>query len=222
MLKDFFPEQLEGISLEKFYKAVNAVEPSLIRIEADEVTYSLHIILRFELELALLEGSLKVSDLPEAWNRGMEDLLGIRPRNDTEGVLQDVHWSMGVFGYFPTYALGNLYGAQFYGALKKAIPDISSRIEKGDLVAVLAWMRDQIHLSGSIYTAPELLARVTGEHLSIKAFTGYLEAKYMDVYGVALSGAGQTDEAIIAFEKSLEYNSDYEPAKEHLKNLNIN
>jgi len=184
-LKEFFPDQLSGIDVEKFYRAVNKVEPSLIRVEADEVTYSMHIILRFELETALLEKNLTVTDLPAAWNDGMKDLLGIVPPSDADGVLQDIHWPMGAFGYFPAYALGNLYGAQFYRKMKDDIPDLEASIEKRELKPVLDWLRKHIHSAGSVYTAPELVRKVTGRELSTEDFTEYLEEKYTGIYGLS-------------------------------------
>lgn len=183
-LREFFPSQLEGVDTEAFYRAVNKVQPSLIRVEADEVTYNMHIILRFELETAMLEKNLSVSDLPVAWNDGMKDLLGVMPPSNADGVLQDIHWSMGAFGYFPTYALGNLYGAQFFRAMKKDLPDLDNRLGKGDLSSVLTWLRDHIHVHGSTYTADELVRRVTGEGLSVDSFAEYLEEKYSGVYGL--------------------------------------
>ena len=185
VLKDFFPRQLDGVDVDAFYRAVNKVEPSLIRIEADEVTYSMHIILRFELETALLEKNLVVEDLPAAWNDGMKDLLGIVPSSDSDGVLQDIHWSMGAFGYFPTYALGNLYGAQFYRTMRHDIRDLDSRIEKRDLGCVLDWLRENIHKTGSIYSAEELMRQVTGGGLSTGPFTDYLEDKYSRIYDLS-------------------------------------
>ncbi|MBN2049129.1 MAG: carboxypeptidase M32 [Spirochaetales bacterium] len=181
-LKEYFPQQLSGIDMDDFYRGVNKVEPSLIRVEADEVTYNMHIILRFELETALLEGNLTVADLPLAWNDAMRDLLGVVPPSDAEGVLQDIHWSMGAFGYFPTYALGNLYGAQFFQRLRQEIPDLDRRIEQGDLGCILAWLRENIHVAGSSKTATELLKEVTGKELSVEPFSRYLEEKYSDVY----------------------------------------
>lgn len=181
-LKSFFPDQLNDITLDQFYRGINRSEPSLIRVEADEVTYSLHIILRFELELALVSGELQIKDLPGAWNDKMEELLGIRPDNDAEGVLQDVHWSFGAIGYFPTYALGNLYGAQFFNIMRKDLDNIESLMEEGQFGSILRWLRDNIHRYGSIYTADELCNRVTGESLNPAYFIRYLEDKYSLIY----------------------------------------
>ncbi len=177
-LQRIFPEKLADFDAESFGRAVNKVRPSLIRIEADEVTYSLHVILRFELELALVNKKLKVKDLPEAWNDLTEQLLGIRPPSDADGVLQDVHWSMGAIGYFPTYALGNLYGAQFMNSMRQDMPDLDARIEAGDLMSIRRWQQDNIHRHGSVYTAPELVRRVSGEPLNPRFFSDYLEQKF--------------------------------------------
>ena len=187
--KHFYPEfrktfkaQTEGVELESFYRAVNKVSPSFIRVEADEVTYSLHVILRFEIEKALLSGSLKVSSLPDEWNRRMKELLGIVPANDSEGVLQDVHWSAGLIGYFPTYALGNLYAAQFMKTMNNELKNIDALSEKGDFAPILGWLRDNIHQYGMVYPADELCRRVTGEELNPDYFIDYLNNKYGGIY----------------------------------------
>ncbi len=177
-LKKYFPSQLKDVDGDTFGRAVNRVQPSLIRIEADEVTYSLHVILRFELELALVNKKLEVKDVPEAWNDLMDQLLGIRPKSDADGVLQDVHWSMGAIGYFPTYALGNLYGAQFLSRMKKDLSNVEALIEKGDLMSIREWQKRNIHRYGSVYTAPELIQRITGEPLNPRYFIEYLEEKF--------------------------------------------
>jgi len=179
-----FSAQLAGVSLEAFHKAVNTVSPSFIRVEADEVTYSLHVILRFELEKAMLSGELEVSSLPDAWNARMKELLGIVPANDAEGVLQDVHWSAGLVGYFPTYALGNLYAAQFENSMRQALPKMEDDIRSGDFTKILGWLRENIHQHGMIYPASELCKRVTGEDLNPSYFTDYLETKYGGIYGL--------------------------------------
>ena len=182
--KQLFPEQLSGVETERFYSAINRVEPSLIRIEADEVTYSLHVILRFQLEVKLMTGDLEVKDLPEAWNATMEELLGIAPPTDARGVLQDVHWSMGAIGYFPTYALGNLYGAQFLDRLLSDLPDAYERVAAGDLGPILGWLREKIHRHGAAKTPKELISEVTGEALEPGYFLRYLESKYGEIYGL--------------------------------------
>jgi carboxypeptidase Taq len=182
-LKQIFPENLEGIDVEAMWKAVNKVEPSFIRVEADEVTYSLHVMLRFELEKQLINKKLAVKDIPEAWNEGMREMLGIIPANDAEGCLQDVHWSFGLFGYFPTYALGNLYGSQFWNAMMKDLPDTYQRMAAGDFSGILGWLRENIHRHGSAKTADELAVDITGETLNAKHFVGYLNDKYSKIYG---------------------------------------
>jgi carboxypeptidase Taq len=183
-LRRAFPAALEGVEEGDFYRAINAVKPSLIRVEADEVTYNLHIILRFELERALLRGSLEPKDLPEAWRTGMKSLLGMEPPSDREGVLQDIHWAAGLVGYFPTYALGNLYGGQFLQALRADLPDLDARIAAGDFAPVREWLRIKIHRQGRRHLAPELCLRVTGSALSATPLMAYLEEKFTDVYGL--------------------------------------
>lgn len=181
-LKGIFPKQLEDVEVDQFYRAVNRVEPSLIRIEADEVTYSLHIVLRFEMELLLLTGDLSVEEAPEAWNKKMVELLGIRPDSDAVGVLQDTHWASGLMGYFPTYALGNLYGAQFTRQMRIDLPDLDEEIASGRSESVLEWLRSHIHRHGAALTATELCERVTGEPLNPQHFVDYLEKKFGEIY----------------------------------------
>lgn len=182
VLREFFPEQLAGVDLETFYRAINRVEPSPIRVEADEVTYNLHIFLRFELERALLNGRLDVADLPEAWNAKMEEYLGVTPPDDAQGVLQDVHWSAGLFGYFPSYTLGNLLGAQFYDEALGETPALSSQIAAGDFGPLLTWLRKHIHQHGKKFTPAELIERATGESLTAEPFLTYLRKKYGHIY----------------------------------------
>lgn len=184
LYREYFPDAFGDIDLETFYRGINRVRPSHIRVEADEVTYSLHVILRFNLELALLEGSLEVKDLPDAWNAESVKLLGIEPELAADGVLQDVHWSQGMIGYFPTYALGNLYSAQFMESMKKDIPDLDSLLEKRECAAPLTWLRERIHSHGAVYPAGTLCEMVTGEPLRADYFTAYLENKYSPLYGV--------------------------------------
>jgi len=176
-----FP-QLTGVPVEAFYKAVNEVTPSLIRIEADELTYSLHIIIRYEVEKAIFDGGAKVDDLPALWNAKYKEYLGVEPKNDGEGILQDTHWSGGEFGYFPSYALGNLYGAQILNTMKKDMPDMEKRIASGDLMCVNNWLKEHVHKYGAVYLPGELIEKVTGEPLSAKYFIEYLNEKYRDLY----------------------------------------
>ena len=176
-LQKLFPA-LGGVALEEFYRAVNCVKPSLIRVEADEVTYNLHVIARFELELAMLEGELSTADLPEAWNAKYDELLGIEPSDDLLGCLQDVHWSVGLIGYFPTYTLGNVMSVQIFEAARRSIPDLDERIEAGDHAPLLAWLRENIHRQGSKYQPDELLERVTGSRLDAAPYLRYLSNKF--------------------------------------------
>ena len=182
-LQKEFPASLSDISLQEFHRGINRVSPSLIRIEADEVTYNLHIMIRFEIEKALIEGSLKVKDVPEAWNEKMRTYLGITPKTNREGCLQDIHWSVGFIGYFPTYTLGNLYAAQFFHTFSTAHPDYQKRISQGDFSQLVNWLRENIHQYGRQYTPSELLKRVTKKPLEESYFVNYLETKYQDIYG---------------------------------------
>ncbi|MBY9014332.1 MAG: carboxypeptidase M32 [Candidatus Lokiarchaeota archaeon] len=183
-LEKSFPSNLKGVSMDNFYRSINTVQPSLIRVEADEVTYGMHIILRFELERDIIEGNVKVNELPEVWNSKMEDLLGITPPNNADGVLQDVHWSSGSFGYFPTYFLGNLYGAQFYKKALKERPALPEEYEEGNFSNLLTFLRENIHQYGKIYQAKDLIRRVTGEDLNPDYFIEYLETKFYPIYRV--------------------------------------
>jgi carboxypeptidase Taq len=183
-LQSIFPEQLSGYSDEDFYKAINKVQPSLIRVEADELTYNFHIILRFELEQALINGDLVVADLPAAWNDKMNDLLGIVPPTDALGCLQDVHWTRPMFGYFPTYTLGNLYSAQFYETAVEDKPEIGEEMLEGRTDALLAWLRENIHQHGKKFTPRELVQRVTGRPLDHEPFMRYVTAKLGEIYGL--------------------------------------
>lgn len=186
----FYPEaqrrfkQFEGVSLEEFYKAVNVVEPSLIRTEADELTYSLHVIIRYEIEKGLFNGDINVDELPKVWNSKYKEYLGVEPENDAEGVLQDMHWSDGSFGYFPSYALGNLYGAQFLQKMLKDIPDYCSLIENGEFIQIHEWLKENIHKHGSVFKPSEIIKKVSGEELTAKYFIEYLNKKYSEIYNL--------------------------------------
>jgi carboxypeptidase Taq len=179
-LRERLPGGFDGLDAAGLYRAVNTVQPSLIRIEADETTYNLHIVLRFELELALLEGRLEVAGLPAAWNEGMERLLGVEVPNDAEGVLQDTHWGGGLIGYFPTYTIGNLMAAQLWERIGADIEDLDERLEQGDFTPLREWLRAHIHRHGRKYLPRELLHRVTGEELRVDPFMAYLRAKLED------------------------------------------
>jgi len=183
-LQELFPSQLSGVDLDTFYKGINKVESSLIRVEADEATYNLHIMLRLELEIALMEGSLEVKDLPEAWNSRMVEYLGVTPPNDADGVLQDIHWSSGYFGYFSTYALGNLISAQLWEKVNEDIPGLADQIRHGEFDALTGWMREKIHRHGSKFEPQELVERVTGSKIDPAPYMRYLTAKYTDLYGL--------------------------------------
>lgn len=181
-LQKSFPENLSSVSLDNFYRGINKVKPSLVRVEADEATYNLHIMLRLEIEIGLMEGTMDVADLPSIWNSKMLDYLGVKPPNDGVGVLQDIHWSMGAIGYFSTYALGNLVSAQLWECVTKEIPDMSAQIEKGDFSALLNWLRKNIHQHGAKFEPQELVQRVTGSKITPKPYLNYLNSKYSEIY----------------------------------------
>ena len=177
-LQATFPEQLGGVELDEFVAAVNRAEPGLIRVDADETTYSLHIILRFDLERQLIEETLAPKDLPEAWNAGMKELLGVDVPDDARGVLQDVHWSSGGIGYFPTYALGNVISLQIWAAVREAIPDLDAQLEAGELGTLSAWLRDNLYSLGRKLTPKETIERITGSPtIDPEPYLAYLREK---------------------------------------------
>jgi carboxypeptidase Taq len=178
------PGQFENTSFDSWFKLVNRVEPSLIRVEADELTYCLHVILRFEIELGLMDESISVSELPQVWNQKMDEMLGVKPSNDVEGVLQDMHWSGGAIGYFPTYAIGSIYSAQLFKTLSKQKPDVYKDIEKAEFADILSWLREKVHVHGRKYMADDIIKKVCGEGLNSKVFVDYLKDKYYDLYKV--------------------------------------
>jgi carboxypeptidase Taq len=187
LLREFFPRQLVGLSPGQFYNAVNEVKPSLIRVDADEVSYSLHIILRFELEQLLISGALEPEMLPAVWREKTREYLGLEidpsgPRSDADGVLQDVHWSMGSFGYFPSYVLGNLYGLQFTQKLRQDIPDFADLVAAGKFGPCREWLQNTIYCWGCRLEPAELLHKVTGEKLRVEPFLEYIEGKYGELY----------------------------------------
>lgn len=184
-LSELFAQPLAGVEREQFLEAINVVKPSLIRVEADEVTYNLHIMVRFELELELIEGSLQARDLPEAWNERYRDYLGVTPANAAEGCLQDVHWSAGLFGYFPTYSLGNLMSVQLLEAHRQVNPELDSQVRSGDFSRLADWLRDNVHRHGSALTSAEVLQRATGRPLDAAPYVDYLKQKYGRLYGLA-------------------------------------
>jgi len=181
-LREVFPDALGVAELDPFYRAINRVEPSLIRVEADEVTYHLHVLLRFELERDLIEGNLSVNELPERWNDAMDDVLGVVPKTDANGVLQDVHWSQGAFGYFPTYTLGTLTAAQLMDTIQDDLPDLSGQIANGRFGPLLDWLRTRLHRHGRKLKAPDLLSRATGETLSTAPWLRYARDKFGSLY----------------------------------------
>ena len=183
-LKQVFPGQFDSVSLDEFMPAVNLVEASLIRVEADEVTYGLHVILRYELEKALLEDSLRVKDLDQVWNERMKEYLGVIPKRSSDGVLQDTHWSQGLIGYFPTYLLGNLYAAQLFQQAQKDLPNLFELFRAGELMTLREWLRQKVHGHGKLYSASELICRVSGEPLDSNYFLSYLEHKFGALYAL--------------------------------------
>ncbi|HZV73084.1 MAG TPA: carboxypeptidase M32 [Conexibacter sp.] len=181
-LRSTFPEQFGAVDAEAFYRAVNKVQPSLIRVEADEATYGLHIILRFELERAMIAGSVALADLPEAWNVRMKEYLGVAVPDDAHGVLQDVHWSGGDIGYFATYALGNLISAQLWGRAREDLPELDDALAAGDGSALRAWLGEHVHRFGRTYPPRELVARATGGPIRVEPFLAYLRGKLGPIY----------------------------------------
>lgn len=182
LLRQTFPDRLNDVSLEQFYSAINRAKPSLIRVEADELTYNLHIMMRFEIEIDLIEGHTNVEDLPALWNERSREYLGIVPTTDADGVLQDVHWSLGSFGYFPTYTLGNLYSVQFYEQAKQELGNLDEQIAQGQLLELRRWLEQKIHRWGRMFTPDHLVQRVTGKSLAPEPFLAYLEQKFGELY----------------------------------------
>lgn len=181
-LKTIFPQQLSSVNVNEFYKGMNKVQPSLIRTEADELTYHFHVLIRYEIEKALIEGSVKPKDLPELWNEKYKQYLGITPPDALTGVLQDVHWSHGSFGYFPTYSLGSFYAAQFFEEVQNQIPGLTVEIAKGDFSGTLRWLRVNVHRYGRRYRSDELCQKITGCPLDVGCFMRYASAKYKGIY----------------------------------------
>jgi carboxypeptidase Taq len=183
--RDAFGQSLNGVALDDFYFAINDVRPSLIRTESDEATYNLHILVRFELEQALLNDQLRVADLPAAWHAKYREYLGIQSPTDSDGVLQDVHWSSGAFGYFPTYSLGNLYAAQLFEKATQDLGDLATMFRRGEFVPLRDWLRQNVHREGRRYPAAELARRITGQPLSHDALLRHLRGKFSPLYGLA-------------------------------------
>jgi carboxypeptidase Taq len=181
-LQELFPGQLGSVSLDAFYKGINKVQPSLVRTEADEITYHFHVFIRYELEKKLIEGSLLTADIPAFWNEEYRKLLGVTVPDDKKGCLQDVHWSHGSFGYFPTYSLGSFYAAQFYTRARLDIPGLENDLAKGESLGLLHWLRTHFHEKGRFYTSEDLCQQVTGEKLEVSYFVNYLLEKYASIY----------------------------------------
>lgn len=179
-----FPNEMKNVSVEDFYKAMNLVQPSLIRTNADELTYHFHVMIRFEMEKAMMEGNINVKELPEKWNSLYKQFLQIDVPSDKEGILQDIHWSHGSIGYFPTYSLGSFYAAQFYSKALQEIPSLEKDIEKGNMRPLLDWLRVNVHQHGKMYSAQELCQRITGEKLNFDYFMEYAKKKYGAIYSI--------------------------------------
>ena len=171
-------------NIDEIYKVINRVCPSLVRVEADELTYNLHVIFRFEIEVSLLEDKIEVNDIPQLWNEKMQENLGILPNNLREGCLQDMHWSQGAIGYFPTYTIGTIYSSQLYNALVEDIPYLEERIKKGDFNKIVRWLKNKIHCKGRLLESEEIMKKVCGKGLDSNTFISYLKEKYYDLYKV--------------------------------------
>lgn len=191
-LQERFSEQLKNVSLDDFYKGINKVYPSLIRTESDELTYHFHVLIRYEIEKALLNKELQPADLATAWNSMYKKYLGVTPPDDKQGVLQDVHWAHGSFGYFPTYSLGSFYAAQYYQHAKKEIAGLEEQLQKGECKELLGWLKKNIHVYGRKYRSEELCKKVTGEALDFTAFMSYAEDKYRDIYDIKITNEKTT------------------------------
>jgi len=183
-LAGFFPEQLHGYTVEQFYRAINRVEPSLIRVEADEVTYNLHIMIRFELELQIMEGKLAIKDVPDAWNDRYSEYLGVSVPNDGAGCLQDIHWAHGILGYFPTYSIGNVVASQLWERMLEELPNVDELMETGQFKLVLSWLIEHVHSRAKKYLPKDLVQKVTGERIQCGPFLRYLETKFGELYAL--------------------------------------
>jgi carboxypeptidase Taq len=184
LFKEISSNCFSQFDLKKWFKIVNQVCPSLIRVEADELTYCLHVILRFEIEVGLIDDKIRISELPDVWNEKMDKLLGVTPKNDKEGVLQDMHWSGGSFGYFPTYAIGTIYASQLFKKLSEENIKVKTEIKKGNFKNILAWLVKNVHQYGRLMTADEIIKKTCGEGLNSKVFVNYLKDKYYKIYEV--------------------------------------
>jgi carboxypeptidase Taq len=174
-----------SVNIDEWYKYVNLVKPSLIRVEADELTYCLHVILRFELEVGLMEDKFSVASLPQLWNEKMNEILGVTPKNDLEGVLQDMHWSGGSIGYFPTYAIGSIYSSQIFKKISEVNKNLNQEIEKGYFTNIIKWLQENIHKYGRLFTADEIIKKACGEGLNSRVYVDYLKDKYYNIYDIS-------------------------------------
>jgi carboxypeptidase Taq len=188
-LRQSFPRHLDSVDAEGVYRAANRVDPSLIRVDADEVTYNLHIILRFELERSLVAGQIDTGDLPEIWKAKMAEYLGVTPPTDAEGVMQDIHWAAGLIGYFPSYTIGNVASAQLFEAARRASPDLLDQIRRGEFAPLLGWLREHVHAHGRKFFPQALLTRATGSGLTPEPYLRYLREKFGDIYRIQIPGA---------------------------------
>ena len=182
-LKEVGGSTLQGLELDKFVHAINRVKPSKIRVEADEVTYGLHIIIRFNIERDLFADKITVKELPEIWNQKYKEYLGLKIENDSEGVMQDTHWASGLYGYFPSYALGNIYDGQLLMAMEKTLPDWRKQLTKGNFNGVKAWLTRNVHSQGDLYDPADLIKKITGSGIDVKPYLGYLNKKFSELYG---------------------------------------
>lgn len=183
-IKDIFPDEYENLTLETLYKTVNKVEPSFIRIDADELTSILHIIIRYEIERDLINNKIKVKDLPEIWRAKYKEYLKIEPKKDSEGVLQDIHWAAGYFGYFPSYLLSGIYSGQIVGAMNKELKNITEKIDEKNLYNIHKWLKENIHRHGAVYTPRELIMNISNEDINSIYYIEYLRKKYIDLYNI--------------------------------------
>lgn len=185
-LRKLYGEDIQGITSEELYRRANRVEPFIRRIESDEVSYHIHILIRYELERDLINGKISVAELPALWNAKYQEYLGIEPQDDAEGVLQDIHWSSGSFGYFPTYSLGTFYSAQFFAQMEKEMPNLSEKISRGELLEIKAWLNEKVHSHGRLLSSAEILRFATGADIDMDHFFSYIRNKYSKLYGVEL------------------------------------
>jgi carboxypeptidase Taq len=183
-LKLIAGNDFSDLKLDPFVHAINQVKPSNIRVEADEVTYCLHIMIRFDLERDLFESKITVKELPELWNQSYKEYLDLKIQNDSEGLMQDTHWASGLYGYFPSYALGNIYSGQILEAMQKKLPNWQTQLAKGDFMKIKTWLVQNVHSYGNLHDAPELIKKISGKELTVKPYLNYLNEKYSKLYGL--------------------------------------